>query len=113
MNFPDDVSWDCWCPGCGANGAAVNFFREAIWRFGHTHPFQSASWEEVRECEECGLYGVRTLKRAPNLCQSCGYDLFGTTSDHCPECGWQVPINMRRYLDELWKRSPTTPTDRC
>lgn len=29
-------------------------------------------------------------------CPRCGYNLFGTVSDGCPECGWRIPQPLDR-----------------
>lgn len=39
---------------------------------------------------------------APPLCQACGYNLTGTASKRCPECGWvTTPKELARQAEEL------------
>lgn len=35
----------------------------------------------------------------PNFCRSCGYDLTGNVSGRCPECGWDIPEQVRGILE--------------
>jgi hypothetical protein len=35
----------------------------------------------------------RRLRRHPNLCTACGYDLTGNVSGRCPECGTDVRVD--------------------
>lgn len=32
------------------------------------------------------------LRRHPELCQRCGYNLTGNSSGKCPECGAEIPV---------------------
>jgi hypothetical protein len=41
---------------------------------------------------------IRKFRRCPGTCTTCGYDLRGTVSDRCSECGMVIPPQVRAEL---------------
>ena len=50
-----------------------------------------------RRCAACGTDVLEGDPQDSTSCGQCGYNLIGTLSDRCPECGWVIP-EMRRVL---------------
>lgn len=53
-----------------------------------------------RVCLKCGtrFVGDRTLGRRLDECAQCKYSLIGNVSGVCPECGWRLPRDYRRFV---------------
>jgi hypothetical protein len=54
-----------------------------------------------RRCRRCrGLFVPGRPTSDSTRCGQCGYDLTGNSSGVCPECGWDVPLQMRNRPTE-------------
>lgn len=48
----------------------------------------------------------RVLEGGGTLCRKCGYELIGSVSPRCPQCGAEIPHDQRARIPTLV--SPTT-----
>jgi hypothetical protein len=60
-----------------------------------------------RICPTHGPLTLPTLRHGPHHCQACGYDLRATEGHCCPECGWEIPLPLRRELTSALKNAGT------
>lgn len=44
----------------------------------------------------------RDYKADPHHCGACGYDLRQRSSPTCPECGWEIPTDLRQIESRTW-----------
>jgi ribosomal protein L37E len=95
--------WWTRCPTCGAPTEPVKLtgFRRMLRQLAAANMPMSIADDNParRQCPRCGVVKVKPLRHAPHECQACGYNLVGSHSDHCPECGWELPPAMREYLE--------------
>ncbi len=84
----------------------------AAWAPGITFAVVAVGWEYVREIKSIRKEMRKELiqyfdGRRPPFCLSCGYDLRGSTSDICTECGQStlsVPTLVGRFCRFLGRK---------
>ncbi len=55
-----------------------------------------AAESSQRRSDPTRTESLRDMRRRTGLCEDCGYDMFGTPSDRCPECGCQRQVRVHR-----------------
>lgn len=61
------------------------------------NPYEALA--RIRRCSRCHrLFQVPELRHGTMHCQSCGYDLRGSVTPTCPECGWTIPPALQQVI---------------
>jgi hypothetical protein len=106
------------CPYCGSGNTRAIFglvnagylFQEVIVSLavlalavftGYTpHEGESRPFTLKRVCRQCrGRFWPKREQKTPiNFCGQCGYNLTGNVSGVCPECGWELPEEVKQQV---------------
>ena len=106
--------WWTYCPNCGnatTQPRATGPQRLVLAIFRWIIPDLETGMAHVRHCQHCGGFEVVPPQYPGLRCQQCGYDLTGSESDHCPECGWLLPVNLKACRDR--DSNPRDPSDQA
>ncbi|NLX20406.1 MAG: hypothetical protein GXY55_01885 [Phycisphaerae bacterium] len=75
---------------------AVIVIADEVW---HGQPRRGDKWAGTRVI--CGKHAhCRPFLPSVHICPTCGYDLTGNTSGRCPECGGDIPEEIRRLIPQ-------------
>ncbi len=113
-NGPLDAPFPSWhtCPYCGGGDGRLmihmrnlrrivaHFFAQLPY-FGadvgdRPRPLRGFPFPLLRRCRQCDRrFWAKPHPHAVPICDNCGYDLTGNVSGACPECGWELPEEVR------------------
>lgn len=90
--------WWTYCPKCGSPTAQPRASAPQRMLLGVFHwliPDLETGMIHQRHCVNCGSFEVVPPPFPGLSCQMCGYDLLGSVAESCPECGWDLPENLK------------------